>query len=125
MPIVMARETRSHSPASKLQVSLMRRPPVVKGYIKGLPNGPYYGICLNLNLTVRGRTLQETEQKLFDLILAYLSDAEKSGNWNDLVPRRAPFAYYREYYYLKILSHFRSIAEFKPFVFSAPCSAHA
>lgn len=122
MPTATAPSTQL--PASNTQVTLMRRPPVLKGYIKGVPNGPYDGVCLNLNLVVRGRTMQETEEKLFELIVAYLLDAEKSGTWNDLVPRRAPFSYYKEYYYLKILSHFRSIAEFKLFVFSAPCSAH-
>lgn len=103
----------------------MRHPLVLKGYIKGTINGPCDGVCLTLNLVVRGRTMEEAEQKLRDLSIAYLTDAQKSGTWNDLVPRRAPVSYYIEYYTLRIQSHFRSIAEFKLFVCSAPCSAHA
>jgi hypothetical protein len=103
----------------------MRRPLVLKGFIKGTPNGSYDGVCLTLNLAVRGRSIEEAEQKLHDLILAYLDDAQKSGTWNDLVPRKAPFSYYQQYYFLRLLSHFRSIAEFKLFVCSAPCPAHA
>ena len=98
---------------------------VLKGYIKGVHDGPFQGVCLTLNLVVRGKTIEETEEKLRDLIIAYLEDARKSGNWDDLVPRKAPFSYYQEYYALRLRSHFRSVAEFKLFVCSAPCPAHA
>src|ERR1700690_851294 len=97
--------TSQSSSASNSQGKLMRRSLVLKGYIKGT-HGSYDGVCLNLNLAVRGRTIEETEQKLHHLILAYLMDAQQSGTWNQMVPRRAPFSYYREYYFLRLLSHF-------------------
>jgi len=127
MPSAMTNDTQQITPASKKQVPVMKRNILLKGYIKSSKEdqGPYEGVCLNLNLVVRGRTLEETEQKLFLLIVAYLSDAQKDGTWNDLVPRRAPASYYFQYYVLKIQSHFRSLAEFKLFVRSAPCMAHA
>lgn len=98
---------------------------ILKGYIKGIENGACEGMCLTLNLAVRGQSMEETERKLYELIAAYLSDAQKSGTWDDLVPRRAPYSYYAEYYYLRILVNFKDLTNFKLFVQSAPCSAHA
>jgi hypothetical protein len=104
--------------------SAKRNALVLKGYVRG-ENGQYEGVCLTLNLVVRGKTLEETDQKLMDLIVSYLADARKDGTWEDLVPRHAPGSYYLEYYRLSLLSHFKSLADFKLFVRTAPCSAHA
>lgn len=104
----------------------MNRSFILRGYIRRAEDGAYQAICLTLNLAVRGRSIEEAEAKLTELITAYLQDAHQSGNWNDLVPRPAPVSYYLEYYRLRILSHFRTIAGFKLFVRSAPdCMAHA
>jgi hypothetical protein len=125
MPTATVSEPKSRVPTSNEVMSRVPRTPLVlKGYIRG-ENGQYEGVCLNLNLVACGRTLEETDKKLMDLILAYLTDAQKSGTWNDLVPRRAPLSYYVEYYRLKIMHHFRSLVDFKLFVRTAPCSAHA
>ena len=126
MPIATASETQPIAIKPKKKMPEVRRAPLLlKGYIRG-ENGQYEGVCLTLNLVVRGRTLEETDKKLLELIVAYLSDAQKDGTWNDLVPRHAPLSYYAEYYRLKVMSHFRSLADFKLFVRTAPpCSAHA
>ncbi len=124
MPTATASEPGRSPSASKPKMA-PKRSLVLKGYIRATENGQFEGVCLNLNLVVRGRTLEDTDKNLLDLIVAYLDDAQKDGTWNDLVPRRAPLSYYVEYYRLKVLSHFRSLVDFKLFVRSAPCSAHA
>jgi hypothetical protein len=121
--------TEPHQPesASKIQGSKMHHhPQVLKGYIRKDKDGQYKGICLTLNLAVRGRSLEETETKLLQLIVAYMTDAHVSGTLKELIPRRAPVSYYLEYYRLRVLSHFLSLTDFKLFVRSAPeCTAHA
>jgi len=124
MPTATASEPERSSSASKPNMA-PKKSLVLKGYIRAAENGQFEGVCLNLNLVVRGRTLEDTDKKLLDLIIAYLDDAQKDGTWDDLVPRRAPLSYYVEYYRLKVSSHFRSLVDFKLFVRSAPFSAHA
>lgn len=124
MPTATVSEPPQKVPASKRNVA-PKKSLVLKGYIRATENGQFEGVCLNLNLVARGRTLEDTDKKLLELIVAYLNDAQKDGTWSDLVPRRAPLSYYIEYYRLKMLSHFRSLVDFKLFVRSAPCSAHA
>ena len=120
-------EPQQSAVASKEQRKVMRRTFVLKGFIRRAKNGSFEGICLTLNLAVRGRSIEDTEQRLFELIVAYLEDAKRSGTWEKLVPRHAPAFYYLEYYRLRFLSHFRSLVDFKLFVRSAPddCMAHA
>lgn len=124
MPSATASEPE-RSPSSSKPSMAPKKSLVLKGYIRAAENGQFEGVCLNLNLVVRGRTLEDTDKKLLDLIIAYLDDAQKDGTWDDLVPRRAPLSYYVQYYRLKVLSHFRSLVDFKLFVRSAPSSAHA
>jgi hypothetical protein len=124
MPTATASEPERSPSASKREMA-PKKSLVLKGYIRATGNGQFEGVCLNLNLVVRGRTLEDTDKKLLDLMIAYLDDARKDGTWDDLVPRRAPLSYYAEYYRLKVRSHFRSLVDFKLFVRSAPCSAHA
>lgn len=122
-----ATEPQRAPAASNPQVEKMRHSlPILKGYIRKRDDGRYEGMCLTLNLPVRGRTLEETERKLFDLITAYLQDAHESGTWEQMVPRRAPASYYATFYKLIFQYHFKSLVDFKLFVQSAPsCRAHA
>jgi hypothetical protein len=125
MPIATASEPQRKASASKQSMPDPRKSLVLKGYVRATETGQYEGVCLNLNLAVHGQTLEETDEKLLSLIVAYLADAQKDGTWNDLVPRHAPLSYYATYYRLKVMSNFRSLADFKLFVRTAPCPAHA
>lgn len=113
------------SGGSKEQVK--RRGIILRGFIRRTEDGSgYEGICLTLNLPVRGHTIEETERKLHDLVTAYLRDAAQDGTWNEFVPRRAPLSYYAVYYWYSLLAAFHAITDFKLFVESAPnCTAHA
>lgn len=113
--------------SKKEMVTEPRQTIVLKGFIrKSRVNSSYEGICLTLNLAVCGHSLEETDQKLHALIVAYLEDAAKTGHWAEMIPRRAPASYYIEYYRLRLLSHFNSLVDFKLFVQSVPpCTAHA
>ena len=126
MSTAMETEPQQPEVASNDQGRMVRRTFILKGFIRRAKNGSYEGICLTLNLAVRGRSIEDTERRLFELIVAYLEDAKRSGTWDEMVPRHAPSSYYVEYYRLRLLSHFRSLVDFKLFVRSAPdCMAHA
>ena len=98
---------------------------VLRGFIRQADGGAYEGICLTLNLAVRGNTLQEVDSKLRDLIVAYLADAMREGSWEHFVPRRAPLSYYLTYYSYVMRAEFSAVNHFKLFVESAPCPANA
>ncbi|HEV2341508.1 MAG TPA: hypothetical protein VGS15_06910 [Candidatus Acidoferrales bacterium] len=98
---------------------------VLRGFIRRADDGVYEGICLTLNLAVRGKSLEEVDNKLRNVIIAYLSDATREGNWDDFVPRRAPLSYYITYYWYGIRAKFHAVNHFKLFVESAPCPANA
>jgi hypothetical protein len=83
---------------------------VLPGYLHRKKDGPCEGVCLTLNLVVRGNTMHETEEKLRTLTTAYLMDAQKDGTWDDLVPRRAPLYYHVQNYYLVLLAYFDNLA---------------
>jgi len=104
----------------------MGRRTVLRGFIRKAGEGKYEGICLTLNLAVRGSSMEEVEQKLHAVIVAYLEDAVRDGNWNEFVPRRAPFSYYATYSWYVLRALLRAVNDFKLFVESAPsCPAHA
>ncbi len=99
---------------------------VLKGFIRKAQDGAYEGICLTLNLAVRGRSMDEAEGKLHKLIGAYLEDVEREGSWKEFVPRRAPFSYYLTYNWYCLLAALHALGDFKLFVESVPTSmAHA
>jgi|SRR6267378_5133209 len=113
--------------STRNEAALLHRELILRGYIRRSKDGKAYdGICITLNLPVRGRSSEEAQRKLHDLIAAYLQDAHRSGNWDELVPRRAPVSYYLEYCKLVLLSLIPRIQDFKIFKESAPtCQAHA
>lgn len=120
----------SESEAAKSDVS--SAPPktiMLRGFFHRAADGKYEGICLTLNLAVRGNSLSDVENKMCELTVAYLEDATASGHWDDLVPRHAPLYYYLIFNYYKFLSHFKAFSDLKIFIQSAPsvpCSpAHA
>lgn len=129
MPIAQASAPTKPERASNELRAVVRHRMLLRGFIRGDKDGYFRGICLTLNLAVRGKSMEEAETKLRELILAYLEDASKSGHWEQSVPRRAPLSYYLEYYKLRALSQFRfSIVKFGflLFVQSVPdCTAHA
>lgn len=98
---------------------------ILRGFIRQAHDGAYEGICLTLNLAVRGKSLEEVDRKLQSVILAYLHDATREGNWDQFVPRRAPLSYYVTYYWYGIRAKFHAVNHFKLFVESAPCPANA
>jgi hypothetical protein len=104
---------------------VMRKRAVLRGFIRRVEDGSYEGICLTLNLPVRGRSMEEVDRKLHELIVAYLRDAVRDGTWDEFVPRRAPLSYYAAYNWYRLLATLHAINDFKLFVESAPCSAHA
>lgn len=104
---------------------VMPKRAVLRGFIRKAEDGSYEGICLTLNLPARGHSMDEVEQKLRELIVAYLRDAVQDGTWDEFVPRRAPFSYYAAYYWYNLLASLDAINDFKLFIESAPCSAHA
>jgi hypothetical protein len=126
MPATMqAREPKETEQRPKGKQGV-HRSTVLRGFIRRAEDGSYEGICLTLNLPVRGRSIDEADQKLRDLIVAYLRDAAKDGTWNEFVPRRAPLSYYATYYWYRLLVALHAINDFKLFVESAPnCTAHA
>jgi hypothetical protein len=109
------------------QPEVKRRGIVLRGFIRRAKDGSgYEGICLTLNLPVRGRSIEEADEKLRDLIVAYLRDVARDGAWDEFVPRRAPLSYYAAYYWYSLLATMHAINDFKLFVESAPnCMAHA
>jgi hypothetical protein len=101
------------------------RPLVIKGYIRKVGN-VYQGVCLTLDLSVEGKSLDETSQKLHTLIVEYLRDAQEDGTWSEFVPRRAPASYYLTYYGYLFLAAVNAVKDFSSFVESAPvCASHA
>ena len=104
---------------------VMRKRVVLRGFIRKAEDGSYEGICLTLNLPARGRSIEDVDRRLHELIVAYLRDAAKDGTWDEFVPRPAPLSYYAAYYWYRLLATLHAINDFKLFVESAPCSAHA
>lgn len=127
MPARAPNASNEASDPKEKQSEVKRRGVVLRGFIRRAEDGSgYEGICLTLNLPVRGRTIEETERKLHDLVIAYLRDAAQDGTWNEFVPRRAPLSYYAAYYWYSLLAALHAINDFKLFVESAPdCTAHA
>jgi hypothetical protein len=122
---IVATKPETSASNAKMPKNPALRHIVLTSYIHRTKAGKCEGVCLTLNLVVRGNTMHDTEEKLRTLTTAYLLDAQKSGNWRDLVPRRAPLYYYAQYYYLVLLAHFDRLKDFKLFVESAPCTANA
>lgn len=98
----------------------------LRGFIRKASDGAYEGICLTLNLAVRGKSEEAVEIKLRELIVAYLNDVIREGSWDEFVPRRAPLPYYAAYAWYWILSALHQMNGFKLFIETAPnCMAHA
>ena len=77
---------------------------LLRGFIEQTEDGEWHGICLTLNLPVKGRSLEEVEHKLRELASAYLEDAYQKGDFHKMYPRRAPLSYYLRYSWLRLLS---------------------
>jgi hypothetical protein len=64
----------------------------------------FIGTCLDLCLSAQGHSAKETFVKLNEQIEDYLKDiteGELKEYARDLYPRRAPFQYWMEYYWLR------------------------
>ncbi len=82
-----------------------RRTRIIKlrGYIEQKSDNNYFGVCLDLNLHVHGKSLQETHLKLNQLIKWYIKDAIKNKEIAKFIPRRAPARLYLKYYKFKCI----------------------
>jgi len=61
-------------------------------------------ICLDLDLVAEAELFTESRDKLFDAIVLYLQYVIENGEFDKLIPRRAPLKYYVIYYSTLILS---------------------
>lgn len=79
---------------------------VLRCYAEHEKDGTWFAICLDLNLYARGDSYEEARTKLNKLSICYLREAiEKDSEYfTDLVPRRAPLAFWARYHYAKIMS---------------------
>lgn len=88
----------------RVPTSMADRVVTLRGYIKEARPGRHIGVCLTLNLVVEGPTQDEALVKLRDLIQAYLEDAIEDGELDSFVPRRAPLAFYVDYWRCRFAS---------------------
>ena len=58
----------------------------------------YYADCLDLTLLTKRDTMQEAMDDLQEMILGYLESVYAHGDEQTLIPRRAPFYRWLEFY---------------------------
>jgi len=75
---------------------------VLRGFIRLRPSGRFVGVCLRPNLVVEADSREEAFEKLKDLIGAYRADAVRDGELDHFMKQRAPFAFYLEWFSLRI-----------------------
>ena len=89
---------------------------VLRAYVKGRPSGRFVAVCLRPNLIVEGSTQVEAQDKLQQLLDAYVDDASTNGHLDYFMAKRAPLRFHVEYW----LGRLRRLAlalnrSFKPF----------
>lgn len=77
---------------------------MLRGYFEQTSEKEWFGICITLNLPVTARSLEEAEHKLWSLISDYLEDVTEEGDFDKMVPRRAPLYFYLRYFWYRCLS---------------------
>ena len=72
-------------------------------------NGHWEAFCIDLNLAVEGRSLEEVRASLSEMICTYIEDVEKEepADRAQLLQRCAPFSILARYYLGLLFSVFR------------------
>lgn len=79
-----------------------RRTYFLRGYIEQVGKDDFFGICLTVNVTGRGRSLEEATNNLNEALRFYFEDAARDKQLDEWVPRRAPAYFYWRYLSLRL-----------------------
>ena len=74
-------------------------------------NEYFVGVCLEFDLEIEGKSLEETEEKLSDYSRAWLYNVQKNNLSDELLNRPAPKKYWEVY--LRIVKAQKELAERK------------
>ncbi|MGH2574332.1 MAG: hypothetical protein ACRDFC_01380 [Ignavibacteria bacterium] len=66
---------------------------IVLSVLSYYENGNYYSICLDTNIIVRGKTIEESIQKMKDALTVYMRSFTKDEIESEQYIRKAPFKY--------------------------------
>ncbi len=87
-------------------------PYILRCYAKK-ENDYIIGICIDLNLIVRGNSFEDVKDEMTQAIRGYLSCVNEK-NLQDLIPRPAPPQIRLEYFLIRsILNSFKAVISFK------------
>lgn len=76
---------------------------ILRGYAKKDSDGSWYAICIDLNLIAQGGSSSQVHEKLLSMIEEYVIKAhEEKEHFSDLIPRKAPFYFFVNYYWIFI-----------------------
>lgn len=87
---------------------------VLKCYGYKSSDGPYVGVCLNLNIAVQADSVEELKTKMGDAISSYLDvvlDTDDLESIPDLINRKAPLADWAFYYLIRLLLSFKNLRD--------------
>lgn len=73
-------------------------PFVLRGYIEQVKENDFFAICLTLNVTSRGRSIEEAIKNLNEAVNFYIHDAVEDDEITKWIPRHAPISYYLRYF---------------------------
>ena len=84
---------------------MKRNPYLLRCYAR--PEGDHIlGICIDLDLIVKGDSIATVQHELHLAIKSYLESLDKD-NLKDLFPRQAPFNIMADYYFVYAIVYFR------------------
>jgi len=95
---------------------------VLRCYGRQIDSHKWYGVCLELNLAVEARSINEMREKMKEVILSYLESVLDTKDVNSipwLLSRRAPISDWLFYYYVAFMYHITHLSEkilFKEFI---------
>ncbi len=84
-------------------------------YAEREKNGTWFAMCIDLNLSVQGDSVEEARRKLHNLIWQYVREAffEDEAYFDSLVPRKAPLSFVLRYHWIRFLSRLDALKERK------------
>lgn len=83
---------------------------VLKCYGYKFKNGPYTGVCIDLNIAVQADSQDELKKKMNDAIIGYFEtvlDTDDKQSIPNLIYRRAPIQDRYSYYLIKFIVFIR------------------
>jgi len=82
---------------------------VLRGYVR--PKRDYFlAVCIDLNLVVQGKTIEEALHSLKDAIEGYLEEiSENPQLYKETIPRKSPRSFYFQYYWAYINTFCRKL----------------